>query len=288
MDATETGTSISLLMELWQRDIITETDTGGIRYQWGDVETINETISQIAYHQGVGELLANGTVATARKIGRGAEDYVCHAKGMTEVEDVRGFPQWALAYSISSRGADHLKAHGQMDKQGRQDISQRIFGVPDVGNPTSPSYKGKSVKHNEDFEAVINSLGICMMNALSLSLKFDVKQAVDVADYAPIFGAVTGVELSKEEFLRCAERIVCLEKAYNARLGISRKDDILHGRWMHEPCPSGIGKGMKCADYLNDCLDEYYAERGSELKTGLLTRDKLIELELKNIAEELT
>ncbi len=288
MDATEAGTSIGLLMELWQRGIINEADTDGIRYQWGDLETIEETLTQIAHRRGVGELLADGTVAAAGKIGRDAENYVCHAKGMTEVEDVRGFPQWALAYSISSRGADHLKAHGQLDKQARQDVSQRIFGVPDVGNPTSPNYKGKSAKHNEDFEAVINSLGICMMNALSLSLKFDPKQALDTADYAQIFSTVTGVELSKEEFLRCAERIVCLEKAYNARLGLSRKDDTLHGRWMYEPCPSGIGKGMKCSDYLDECLDEYYTERGFELKTGLPTRDKLVELELKSIAEELT
>ncbi|MFC2056097.1 aldehyde ferredoxin oxidoreductase family protein [Chloroflexota bacterium] len=288
MDATQTGTSIGLLMELWQRGIITEADTNGIRYQWGDLEAIEETLTQIAHHQGIGELLADGTVATARKIGRDAENYVCHSKGMTEVEDVRGFPGWALAYSISTRGADHLKAHGQMDKQNRRDISERIFGIPDLGEPTSVLHRGKSVKYHEEFEAVTNSLGICMMNMLSLSLKYDPQQAVHLADYAPIFSAVTGVELSREEFQKCAERIVCLEKAYNARLGLSRKDDTLHGRWMHEPCPSGLGKGMKCADYLDECLDEYYVERGFELKTGLPTRDKLIELGLKNIAEELT
>lgn len=288
MDATETGTSIGLLMELWQRGIITGADTGNIRYQWGDVEAIEETVTQIAYRRGIGELLAGGTVATARRIGRNAENYVCHSKGMTEVEDVRGFPQWALAYSISTRGADHLKAHGQLDKQGRRDISQVLFGVPDVGEPTAVAYKGKSAKYHEDFAAVINSLGICMFNALSLSLKYDPKRAVHLADYASIFGAVTGVELSREEFRRCAERIVCLEKSYNARLGLSRKDDTLHGRWMTEPCPSGLGKGMKSADYLDKCLDEYYVERGFDPKTGLPRLETLRKVGLDSVAEELT
>ncbi len=287
MDSTEAGTGIGLLMELWQRGIVTGADTGGIQYQWGNADAIEETMAQIAQRRAMGELLADGTLAAARKIGRDAEKYVCHSKGMTEAEDVRGFPQWAVAYAISTRGSDHLKAHGQIDKQGRRDTSEIVFGVPDVGEPTSVVYKGKSAKYHEDFAAVTNSLGICMFNVLSLSLKFNPKRAVHMGDYAPIFGAVTGADLSREEFMRCGERIVCLEKAYNARLGISRKDDTLHGRWMHEPCPSGLGKGMKCADYLDECLDEYYSERGFDPTTGLPRQEKLRELGLESVAEGL-
>jgi len=287
LDATETGTSIGLLMELWQRGIISGGDTGGLNLEWGDIDIIEEVVNQIANREGIGELIADGTLATARKVGTEAEKYVCHSKGLTEVEDVRGFPGWALAYAISSRGADHLKAHGQVDKQQRKDVSERLFGVPDVGIPTSVAYKGKSAKYHEEQEAVINSLGICMMNALSLSIKFKPDEAVHIEDYAPILSAVTGLDFSGEDIKKCGERIVCLEKAYNARLGLSRKDDTLHGRWMNEPCPSGIGKGMKAEDYLDQCLDEYYAERGFDLTTGLPTREKLLELGLDTVAEDL-
>ncbi|MBI4295700.1 MAG: aldehyde ferredoxin oxidoreductase family protein [Chloroflexi bacterium] len=287
VDSTEMGTGIGLLMELWQHGILTAANTGDIRYEWGNIDAIEETVVQTAQRRGIGELLAEGTVAAARKIGRDAEKYVCHSKGMTEIEDVRGFPHWALAYSISSRGADHLKAHGQVDKNGRQDLSQAIFGVPDVGITTSLSYKGKGVKYHEDLEAVMNSLGGCMFNFISLSMKYNPKLNVNLWDYAPIFGVVTGVDMSREEFQRCAERIVCLEKAYNARLGLSRKDDTLHGRWMDEPCPSGIGKGMKSGDYLDRCLDEYYVARGFDPHTGLPTPEKLHELNLDSVAKEL-
>jgi len=287
LDATETGTGIGLLMELWQRRLITKSDTDGASYEWGDVNTVEDTVKKIAFRHGIGNLLAEGTVAAARKIGGEAEKYVCHSKGMTEVEDVRGFPHWALAYSISTRGADHLKAHCQIDKQCREDVSARIFGVPDVGIPTSTSYKGKGVKYHEDFAAIINSLGICMFNALSLFLKKDPKRAMDIPDYAPIFRAATGVDMSREELMKCGERIVCLEKAYNGQLGVSRKDDTLHGRWMCEPCPSGLGKGMKCMDYLDTCLDEYYQERGFDLKTGLPKRQHLEQLGLARVAEKL-
>jgi aldehyde:ferredoxin oxidoreductase len=287
MDATQTGTSIGLMMELWQRGIITAADTAGTEFEWGDVTGIEETINLIARREGVGQLLADGTLAAALKIGRKAEKYVCHSKGMTEVEDVRGFPGWALGYAISNRGADHLKAHGQIDKQQRHDVSEKLFGVPDVGNPTSVAYKGKSAKYHEEFEAIINSTGVCMMNALSLSIKFKPEEAVHMADYAPILSVVTGLEMSAEDVQQCAERIVCLEKAYNARLGLSRKDDTLHGRWMNEPCPSGMGKGMKAEDYLEQCLNEYYAERGFDPTTGLPTIKKLQDLGLDTVAQEL-
>ena len=122
---------------------------------------------------------------------------------------------------------------------------------------------------------------------MTSNLKKDSKKVVDMPDFAAILAAVTGVEMSPEELMKCGERIVCLEKAYNVQLGLSRKDDTLHGRWMDEPCPSGLGKGMKCSDYLNECLDEYYQERGFDLRTGLPKRQKLRQLGLDRVEERL-
>jgi len=287
MDASEMGTGIGLLMELWQRGVITGADTGGMTVPWGDVDAIETLVQQTARRQGFGQVLSDGTVKAADKIGRDAIKYVCHSKGMTEVEDVRAYPGWALAYAISTRGADHLKAHNQIDKQSRKDISQAIFGAPDVGIGNSPSLKGKSAAYHEDFEALSNSLGGCMFNWLSLSLKYNPKQAVQMPDYAPVFSAATGVELTGEEISRCGERIVLLEKAFNARLGLTRKDDTLHGRWMNELCPSGTGKGMKAEDYLEPLLDEYYTARGFDVKTGLPTRATLAKAGLESVAADL-
>ncbi|MEK7354088.1 MAG: aldehyde ferredoxin oxidoreductase C-terminal domain-containing protein, partial [Chloroflexota bacterium] len=67
----------------------------------------------------------------------------------------------------------------------------------------------------------------------------------------------------------------------------SRKDDTLDGRWMDEPCPSGMGKGMKVEDYLDGLLDEYYRERRFDLKTGLPKKETLEELGLDRVAQEL-
>lgn len=284
LDATETGTLVGLLMELHQRGLLPEEFREGLVYEWGDPRVVEGTILKISFRRGVGNVLAEGTVYTARRLN--AEKYVCHSKGLTEVEDVRGFPHWALAYAISTRGADHLKAHCQIDKQQRTDTSMRLFGAPDVGYPTSVTLKAKSVKYHEDFNAIINSLGICHFPALSLMLKKP-ERALYMEHYAKIFSAVTGIRMSPEEFAMCGERVVCLEKAFNARLGVSRKDDTLHGKWMYEACPSGLGRGMKCEDYLEGLLDEYYLERGFDVRTGLPTAEKLKQINLSEVAQEL-
>jgi aldehyde:ferredoxin oxidoreductase len=284
LDSTETGTSIGLLMELQQRGILTPEDTDGISMDWGNVDSVEEIIRKIAYREGIGNVLADGTLHAAKRIGRGAERYICHSKGLCEVEDVRPNPRWALAYAVSSRGADHLKALAMVDKHGRTDLSEKLYGGPEGGDPTSPKLKGVAVKYDEDFVAVVNSLGICLFNAMEL---FHQEKYMFMHDYAPLFAAVTGIKISPEEFASCGERIVCLEKSFNARLGISRKDDTLHGRWMWEPCPSGPGKGMKVEDYLEDCLNEYYNARGFNVKTGLPTRKKLEEIGLKEVTEQL-
>jgi aldehyde:ferredoxin oxidoreductase len=256
LDCIEAGTAIGLVMELWQRGLISSEETEGIAYEWGDISVIEEALRKIAYRKGIGDLLAEGTLNAARKIGRGAERFVTHSKGMTMVEDVRAFPQWALCFAVSSRGADHLKGSGLIDKNARTDASELLFGDPGAGEPHTPRLKGLSTKFFEEMQALADALGICKLANARLLMPTELSKMMTPKDYAAVYSAATGIELSTEEFARCCERIVVLEKSYNARLGITRKDDTLGERWMKEPCPSGPGKGMKCEDYLDVCLDE--------------------------------
>lgn len=285
VDAIETGTVIGLLMECWQKGIISEKDTDGIRYEWGDVDAIIETIRKIAYRDGIGNLLAEGTLNVAKKLG--CENFVCHAKGMTMIEDVRAFPHWALNYAVSTRGADHLKGYSIIDKAGRQDISEALFGDPGAGMSHSPRLKGVAVKFFEEFLQMCDALGICKLVATRLLMPADPKDILGMEYFSLVFSSATGLEMSPKEFAESCERIVVLEKMFNVRLGVSRKDDTLGYRWMYEPCPSGPGKGMKAADYLDTCLDEYYEARGFHVKTGIPTKTKLKELKLESLIGDL-
>lgn len=285
IDSIETATAIGLMMECWQRGIISEKDTDGIRYEWGNIDAILETIRKIVYREGIGNVLAEGTLNAAKKFG--CEKFVCHAKGMTMIEDVRAFPHWALNYAVSTRGADHLKGYSMIDKSGRTDISEALFGDPGAGMTHSPRLKGLAVKFFEEFLQMCDALGICKLVATRLLVPADPSDILGLDYFSKVFSSATGIKMNSDEFAKSCERIVVLEKMFNARLGIRRKDDTLGYRWIKEQCPSGPGKGMKAEDYLDVCLDEYYNARGFDVKTGIPTKNKLKELGLEKLMVDL-
>ncbi|MCX8204178.1 MAG: hypothetical protein N3H31_00710 [Candidatus Nezhaarchaeota archaeon] len=77
------------------------------------------------------------------------------------------------------------------------DTSLRLLGVPDVGYPTSINLKARVVKYHEDFNAVINLLGICYFPALSLMLRRP-EHALYMEHYAKVLSAVTSMRMTPE------------------------------------------------------------------------------------------
>jgi aldehyde:ferredoxin oxidoreductase len=105
--------------------------------------------------------------------------------------------------------------------------------------------------------------------------------------YSSALMALTGTMTKPEELFTAGERILNIEKAFNSRLGLRRENDALCHRWMNEPVPAGVGKGMKAADYLEQLKDEYYERHGWDRDTSLQKRGRLEELGLTDVAEVL-
>ena len=84
------------------------------------------------------------------------------------------------------------------------------------------------------------------------------------------------------------ERLNNLAKAFNVREGFTRADDSLPDRLMAEPLKGGASRGQYISKQdLEQMLNEYYAERGWDVETGIPTRGKLIELGLEHVADDL-
>ena len=98
--------------------------------------------------------------------------------------------------------------------------------------------------------------------------------------YARMVRAVTGWDTTVEELERVGERIINLERLFNVREGVRRRDDVLPWKVMHEPIPEGPSAGMYCPpDELGAMLDAYYALRGWD-RDGVPTPSRLAALEL--------
>jgi aldehyde:ferredoxin oxidoreductase len=85
--------------------------------------------------------------------------------------------------------------------------------------------------------------------------------------------------------LKIGERILAVERAFNVREGLKRKDDVLPERFPKEPKPEGPAKGQVV--HLEPMTDRYHELRAWDKKTGFPQKAKLAELGLQSAVDEL-
>ena len=88
--------------------------------------------------------------------------------------------------------------------------------------------------------------------------------------------------------MEAGERIWNLQRAFNQREGAGKDDDMPPPRVLHDSIKIGekefLGIGEERA---NELLSEYYDERGWNTEDGKLTKTKLDELGLEDVASDL-
>ncbi|MFX0169097.1 MAG: aldehyde ferredoxin oxidoreductase family protein [Candidatus Hodarchaeota archaeon] len=283
LDTISTGATISWAMEAWDEGLITAEDTGGIDLSWGNHKTIIKLIHMIAKREGFGDILAEGSYRAAQKIGRGTEKFVMHCKKQEIAgQEPRAQKSMGLASATAARGADHLYAFPVLDEVGFDEEIGIRYGrayLPEIGDRLNPKYKGVMVKENEDFCAVVESLGVCKYGTLIPPVLF-------YEDVVATFDVTVGIKFTEAKFRLIGERIVNLNRGFNVREGIRRKDDALPRRLTHTPAPEGPSKGQVVE--LDQMLDEYYEQRGWRLRDGLPTKQTLERVGLKDVVRDLT
>ena len=83
-----------------------------------------------------------------------------------------------------------------------------------------------------------------------------------------------------------AERLNNLERAHNARLGMTAKNDTLPPRFTEDPMPEGPARG-KVHDILEPLKQEWYKNHDWDTQTGLPLPEKLAALGLQDVADDL-
>ncbi|MFC1892347.1 aldehyde ferredoxin oxidoreductase family protein [Thermodesulfobacteriota bacterium] len=285
IDIFDMSSIIAFVMECYENGILLESDLDNLKPEWGDAHTILSLIEMTVNKQGIGSILADGLKEAAECIGKGSEKYAMHSKGQALVmREPRASKGWAaLGYAVSSRGACHVRAnppegHPAESEAWPYPIREIIRKYKNAANPYSEEGKAEIIKWYEDLRAFQNSMEICHFSYYPM--RGDLLEVM--AEY---YCSVTGENLTGDELLRIGERIINLERAFNLREGLSRKDDSLPDRMLKEPLPDGPAKG-EVVD-LESMLDEYYMLRGWDKHTGYPTKVKLIKLGLNEALEDL-
>jgi aldehyde:ferredoxin oxidoreductase len=263
MDTITAGNLGGLVMELFERHLVSAEDNEGLEVRFGDGGALLKMLDLIAERRGLGAILADGAKGIIRARPEW-ETYILHSKGLAfPAYDPRGFYGMGLAYATSARGACH--------NVGGYTVSGELL----KGKPDRYAVQGKGdyVKDLQDNRAYVDSLGLCTV----------VRGAYQFTDNpaSATLLAITGYDFAPH-LMTIGERISTLERMILTREGMDRSQDTLPPR-MQEPIPDGPATGHCISDdMLNKMLDEYYASRGWD-ERGKPTRETLTRLELTGV-----
>ncbi|MDP2917842.1 MAG: aldehyde ferredoxin oxidoreductase C-terminal domain-containing protein, partial [Dehalococcoidia bacterium] len=242
LDTMSAGLSISFAMECFERGLISARDTDGIELRFGDDRAMLTTLKKIIDQEGFGRVLAEGVRKMSAQI-KGSESFAMHSKGLElGGYECRGLNGQALQFAIDNRGGCH---HG--------------YGVPArteafEGTGTQVQGKGEQVKNMAIGQIIMDCIPACSFSRLVMS-------PTDVA-----LTSLLGEEWTPAAVREVGMRIMCTERLFNMREGISRKDDSLPGRLLNEPKPDGPNKGAVVP--LEQLRDLYYQAMGWDPLTG--------------------
>jgi aldehyde:ferredoxin oxidoreductase len=283
MDSMELGSTLGMITECVEQKLITSRDGEGLNVKWGDVTGYSQLIEKIAFRQGIGDTLAEGVRKSSAAISPRAQEFAFHVKGQGYRIDSN--QAWMLSYVLSPRGADHLKGMPfTMFAPGRKDIIDRFIGsLPGEGgyDPRSPEGKGRVVWWHENFKTLIDCLGVCIFPVVGLFSEGH----LPLETVAELYNSATGLDLSARDLFLSAERVYQLQKAFNVKLGITRKDDY----FIKSTANGREGKDLPFKKIDLDhpgMLEEYYRYRGYS-SNGLPSPNRLKEVGLTREAQEL-
>lgn len=285
-----------------------------------DVFWFENLMRQLAYRQGLGAIFAEDLIRAMDELegelpdelidlGRRLEfafGFPAHREG--RFWDDEPLPFWvisAMMYASESRDpsigahnsslllADFPMTDQEIARRQFKLLSERVWGYADALEPTFEN-KAPVAIWSQHQHMLIDSLPLCdfvfprVVRLLNNREEWENTEDItgDLDLDLRLFAAVTGVELTREEITRIAERAFTLERVMLARAGRGRKmEEAVLAPHFELPCRFD-GTLIDEAGF-SQLLDEYYIARGWDQEWGWPQADQLRELGLEEVIAEL-
>jgi len=236
METNEASWVIGLAMECYEKGILTKEKANGLDLSWANAESARLLLNLIAKRQGIGDILAEGAMRTARRIGGEAPTLAIHTlKGNTP------------------RGHDHRN-------RTTEQFDTCISNTGTLETTGGPTALGAFPGWEELVAANLHDKGAMMFEDSLVTCRFNTRMNLELLCQA--VSAVTGWNFSWEEGYQVGRRIVHLLRAFNTRHGVA-------GRTLDRPSPRygsapdwGEAQGKSLEKVWDQMLDKYYAGMG--------------------------
>ncbi len=241
-------------------------------FKFGDAEKGKTLLGQIAAREGVGNLLADGTLRMAKAWGKGSIDYAMQVKGLeVAAYNCKSIPGQALANGVAAIGGHHREAwiitfelkHSKRESYG-------------------PEKAAKVIELQRIRGGLFELLVACRFPWVEVGYSLE--------NYPKFFNAATGLNWTLEDFWQAADRGYALIKLHYLREfpNATRKDDYPPAVWFDKANADTEGpqKGVALEyDKYDSLLQHYYDQRGYDQR-GIPTKELLAKLGMQKEAAE--
>jgi aldehyde:ferredoxin oxidoreductase len=269
IDTISTGGTIAFAMECFEKGILNQQEVDGLELRFGNQAAMLKLVEKIAFRQGIGKLLAEGSKRASEVIGKGSSEFAMQVKGLEIPYHEPRFKQGlGLHYSIHAAGADHCS--GVMDDGlagllGDWKSLNTSESIPPI--EMSPR-KARMVYEIGLWKEMANHLGLCIFVPWNFS---EIREAVE---------AVTGWRITSWKLMKGVARGITSMRMFNLREGFTRKDDKLPARFYSSPSEGPLREVRVDPEALQEAQEIYYQMMGWD-SNGVPTRGCLVELGLQ-------
>jgi aldehyde:ferredoxin oxidoreductase len=258
IDTISAGGTIAFAMECAERGMI---DEPWLRF--GDGAAILRAIDLVGSRSGIGDLLAEGSRRAAHAIGGDSLAFAPQVKGL-EIPgyEPRALQTMALGFAVGSRGADHNRS-GAYEADFSAAVDRRNL---------DPSSAELAIA-TEDKAALLDSLILCKFLRGVLEDFY--------GEAAEMLALVTGWDVTADEMLTSAERIVTAKKVFNRRAGWTSGEDTLPPRMLAQALDDDE-RARLSSEQLAAAVRSYNLSRGWT-EEGIPTPASLSRLALADI-----
>jgi len=293
---------IDFVTRMYERGRLTAAQTGGLELA-RDYATYSALYEMTVNREGFGDVLADGWMRLKRDFGLDPQEYwyagIC--KGVDFIYDARPSNFHPLMMTFTTRPRPHHGgSHTRTNSRNKtiEEIREQVerWGLPRETVDrifTESTYSGRFnvgryTRYMEDMMRVKNAIGLCTIYTYQ-GLLFG-------NDIAELYTAASGHDMTAAGMVECGERINNVAKMVNVREGFHRVDDAVPEVWFR-PMDTPEGR-IEMQDYYETktlskedtdrILDDYYEERGWSPQTGRPTPERLQDLGLDALADEMS
>lgn len=260
MDAKEASFVVSMIMEGYEKGMVSRKDLDGLDMKWGNAKAAAELLNKIGRREGIGDLLAEGVVRASQKLQGEFPNMAVYVKrgNAPHIHDPR--TRWGTLFN---------QIVSDMGSQEGLDLTGRGSSDLGVDKPTSEpdEYLGEVNAKTEWLRQFQECLTYCYYQTASL------KTLVETLN------TLTGSSYTTEDALKIGKRIVNLLRMFNCREGMTKEDDSFSPR-LQTPPVDGPGKGKSLAPTFEKVRSAYYRAAGWD-ESGVPTKKPLQELNLE-------